>query len=347
MTIKHSRQDFEAAFPSLIQHILTQTKQYDVPDSMIKWFEKSLIYNTANGKLNRGLSVVDTGAILLNRTLNDLELHDLSILGWMVELLQAHFLVHDDIMDNSSTRRGQPCWYKQPKVGLIAINDGTMLHSSIFMLLKARFRSHPAYIQMVELFHETTFQTLLGQLCDLTTAPEETVDLEKFSMERYLCIVKHKTAYYSFYLPVALALHYLQRATAENLRQAQGILFRMGEYYQIQDDYLDVFGDPDVTGKVGTDIQDNKCSWVINEALSRCSESQRRILDKCYGRKDGIAEMKVKSVFDELTLDQAYRQLEQEYVKELRRMIEAVDESEGLDKRIFKVFLSKICKRDR
>lgn len=281
------------------------------------------------------------------RSLNDLELHDLSILGWMVELLQAHFLVHDDIMDNSTTRRGRPCWYKQPDIGLIAVNDGTMLLSSIFMLLKGQFRSHPAYIEMVELFHESTFQTLLGQLCDLTTAPEEPVDLEKFSMERYFCIVKYKTAYYSFYLPVALALYYLQRATPENLRQARQVLLRMGEYFQIQDDYLDVFGHPDIMGKVGTDIQDNKCSWVINEALGRCSGPQRRILDDCYGQKDHIAETKVKAVFDELGLEQVYRELEQGYVKELKSMIDAVNESEGLDKRVFAVFLSKICEREK
>lgn len=265
----------------------------------------------------------------------------------MVELLQAHFLVHDDIMDNSTTRRGRPCWYKQPDIGLIAVNDGTMLLSSIFMLLKGQFRSHPAYIEMVELFHESTFQTLLGQLCDLTTAPEEPVDLEKFSMERYFCIVKYKTAYYSFYLPVALALYYLQRATPENLRQARQVLLRMGEYFQIQDDYLDVFGHPDIMGKVGTDIQDNKCSWVINEALGRCSGPQRRILDDCYGQKDHIAETKVKAVFDELGLEQVYRELEQEYVKELKSMIDAVNESEGLDKRVFAVFLSKICEREK
>ncbi|KAH8422613.1 FPP/GGPP synthase family protein [Aspergillus melleus] len=337
MTTKGSREDFEAVFPSLVQHVLTQAKQYGVPDSTIEWFEK----------LNRGLSVVDTGTILLNRPLNDLEFHDLSVLGWVVELLQAHFLVHDDIMDYSDTRRGQPCWYKLQEVGLVAINDGTMLHSCIFMLLKSRFRSHPAYVQLVELFHETTFQTLLGQLCDLDTAPHETVGLDQFSMERYLCIVKHKTAYYSFYLPVVLALYYLQYATSKNLRQARDILLQMGEYYQIQDDYLDVFGDPGVLGKAATDIQDNKCSWVINEALSRCSGSQRQILEECYGQGDEVSVMKVKSVFKDLDLQLVYQELEQEYVKELRKKIEAVDESEGLDKRVFESFLSKIYKREQ
>ena len=49
--------------------------------------------------------------------------------------------------------------------------------------------------------------------------------------------------------------------------------------YVIQDDYLDCFGDPAFTGKVGTDIEDNKCSWLIVQALARASKDQRAILE--------------------------------------------------------------------
>ena len=76
-------------------------------------------------------------------------------------------------MDSSKTRRGQPCWYLRPQVGMIAINDAFMLESSIPILIKKYFRTHPAYIEFVELFITTTFQTEIGQLCDLLTAPED------------------------------------------------------------------------------------------------------------------------------------------------------------------------------
>lgn len=265
----------------------------------------------------------------------------------MIELLQAFFLVADDIMDASHTRRGAPCWYRMPNVGMIAINDSFMLESAIYILLKKYFRQHKHYVDMVELFHEVTFQTELGQTCDLLTAPEDHVDLSNFSMEKFTFIVVFKTAYYSFYLPVALALYYTGLATEKNLTTARNILIPMGEYFQIQDDYLDAYADPEALGKVGTDIQDNKCSWLINQALKRANPQQRKILDENYGRKDSECEMRVKGVYAELQLDQAYLQLEEEKVGMIKEMISKVDESEGLKKGVFEEFLRKIYKRSK
>ena len=265
----------------------------------------------------------------------------------MIELLQAFFLVSDDIMDSSKTRRGQPCWYLMPNVGMIAINDAFMLESSIYLLLKKYFRQEKYYVDLLELFHEVTFQTELGQACDLLTAPEEHVDLDNFSLEKYTFIVIYKTAYYSFYLPVALALHFAGFASPNNLKQAEDILIPMGEYFQIQDDYLDNFANPSVLGKIGTDIMDNKCSWLINQALKKCSRDQRKVLEENYGQKDIECEVRVKKVFDELELEKVYKEYEEKRVGELREKIAAVDESEGLKKEVFEEFLRKIYKRSK
>ncbi|EPS34937.1 Farnesyl pyrophosphate synthase [Penicillium oxalicum] len=341
------RADFEAVFPGLAKDILAHAKKYNLPANALEWFEKSLFANTPGGKLNRGLSVPDTGLALLQKPLTDEQFEHLSILGWLTELLQAFFLVSDDMMDGSITRRGQPCWYRQEGVGMIAINDSFMLESSIYMILKQRFRSHPAYIDLVELFHETTWQTELGQLCDLITAPEDKVDLNNFSMEKYMFIVTYKTAYYSFYLPVALAMMYLELATPENLKQAHDILIPLGQYFQIQDDYLDNYGDPAFIGKIGTDIQDNKCSWLINQAIARATPEQRAVLDSAYGRKDKVQEAKVKKIFEEMELEKVYKEYEEKVVGELRAKIAAVDEKSGLKKEVFESFLGKIYKRTK
>lgn len=91
---------------------------------------------------------------------------------------------------------------------MVAINDSMIIEMAIYKLLKRYFRKHVAYADFIDLFHETTYQTELGQLMDLITAPEGHVDLSKFSIDKHAYIVEFKTAYYSFYLPIALALHY-------------------------------------------------------------------------------------------------------------------------------------------
>lgn len=295
------------------------------------------------------MSVVDTVSILNNETLDPKseEYFRPALLGWMIELLQAFFLVSDDIMDSSKTRRGNPCWYLAPKVGMIAINDAFMLEAAIYVLLKKHFRQEKSYIDMVELFHEVTFQTECGQLCDLLTAPEDDVNLDNFSLEKFTFIVIYKTAYYSFYLPIALALLHLDLATPENLKTAHDILIPMGEYFQAQDDFLDAFADPTVLGKIGTDIRDNKCSWLINQALKKVTPEQRQLLDDNYGQKDSQKEAKVKELYVELRLQEFYEQWEEERVNDLKSKIDNIDESGGLKKEIFTGFLQKIYKRSK
>jgi len=299
------------------------------------------------GKYNRGMSVVDTTSLLLGRELSKEEFFKSATLGWMIELLQAFFLVSDDIMDSSKTRRGAPCWYLMPKVGMIAINDAFMLETSIYILLKKYFRQSKHYVDLMELFHEVTFQTEMGQQCDLLTAPEDHVDLDNFSLEKYTFIVIYKTAFYSFYIPVALALYYADLATEKNLKQSEKILIAMGEYFQVQDDYLDNFADPETLGKIGTDIQDNKCSWLVNQALKKANKEQRAVLEENYGRKDKVKEAKVKELFNELELEKVYQEYEERIVGEIRQMIDQVDESEGLKKEVFEAFLKKIYKRSK
>ncbi|KAI8988159.1 farnesyl pyrophosphate synthase [Mycotypha africana] len=344
---EENRQAFLKIFPQLADEVLAELRKYNMPEDAYEWTKKMLYHNVPGGKLNRGISVVDTIRILKGDTATEDDIFKATVLGWLVEFLQAFFLIADDIMDGSITRRGQPCWYKVDGVNMVAINDSFILESCIYIFLKKYFKNTEYYVDLLELFHEVTFQTELGQLCDLITAPEDHVDLNKFSVEKHKFIVIYKTAYYSFYLPVALAMHMAGIKNEGAYKQAQNILIPLGEYFQVQDDYLDCYGAPEVIGKIGTDIQDNKCSWLINQALALASPAQRKVLDENYGRKDAEAEAKVKEIFKDLKLEDVYKAYEEKSFKELSALVEQLDESTGLKKMVFTEFMDKIYKRTK
>ncbi|PFH48501.1 hypothetical protein AMATHDRAFT_65350 [Amanita thiersii Skay4041] len=356
------RARFEAVFPVIRDQLLEHVKGEGMPAPALEWYRKNLDYNVPGGKLNRGLSVVDTVELLKGRSLTDDEYLKAAVLGWCVELLQAYFLVSDDIMDASITRRSQPCWYRNQDVGMIAINDSFMLESAIYRLLRVYFKSQPYYVDLVDLFHETTYQTEMGQLVDLITAPENQVDLTKFSLEKHRLIVIYKTAYYSFYLPVALAMYMCLIPESYTLSAVGGprtvhpyviakdILMAIGEYFQIQDDFLDYSAPPEQLGKIGTDIVDNKCSWCINVALSLANGSQRAILDENYGRKDPVKEARVKEIYEQLGLRKVYSEYEEKTYKTLSEKIAAIPETDSqatLKREVFTSFLNKIYKRTK
>ncbi|KAI5450359.1 Farnesyl pyrophosphate synthetase [Naganishia albida] len=350
MSSANRRERFLSIFPQIVEELTAYLKKEGMPKDAVEWYERVLDHNTPGGKLNRGMSVVDTVEILKGSDLTEEEYFKAALLGWCIELLQAYFLVADDMMDQSITRRGQPCWYRVPGVGNIAINDAFLLEGAIYFLLKKHFRQEKYYVDLLELFHDVTFQTEIGQLIDLITAPEDNVDLSKFSLEKHHLIVVYKTAFYSFYLPVALAMRMAGVTDESAYKEALDILLPLGEYFQVQDDYLDCYGDEKVIGKIGTDILDNKCSWNINVALQNATPEQRQILDENYGRRDSASEKKVKEIYAASNIDISGRfaKYEQESYDRLIKMIEQVDEAKtGLKKQVFVSFLEKVYKRSK
>ncbi|KAF9964233.1 hypothetical protein BGZ70_006737 [Mortierella alpina] len=245
--------------------------------------------------MNRGLAVARTLRLLkCDGPVSEDEIFKTNLLGWCVEWLPAFSLVADDIMDNSQTRHGRRCWYR----------------SCIFW-------KEAYYEDLLELFHDMSYKSELGQLTELMSTVEQEMNLSQFSMERYKFIVKHKTAYYSFYLPVALAMH----MTGVKEEAA----FKEAEYFQVQDDYLNVYGDPTVTGKIGTDIEDNKGTWLIIQALAKATLEQRKILDENYGHRGEVHVQAVKEVYDEIDVQSLFRAYEDESYHRLKTLIAKVD----------------------
>ena len=166
---------------------MAENAPYTLPKRLDAYLSRLMEYNVPKGKLTRGLTVINAVKEIsaAGGKLADEQYRRAAVLGWCVEWLQAFFLVADDIMDESETRRGQPCWYKLDDVKMNAINDGIILEAQIYQILKRYFGSEPLYVPLLELFHEVTLQTALGQFLDLTTADPHKVDFSRFSLDVY------------------------------------------------------------------------------------------------------------------------------------------------------------------
>jgi farnesyl diphosphate synthase len=126
--------------------------------------------------------------------------------------------------------------------------------------------------------------------------------------------------------------------------QAREILLIMGEYFQVQDDYLDCYGTPEIIGKIGTDIQDNKCSWLVVQALNQANYEQRRILEENYGKHDAHKVEIIKKLYVEMRLKETFEKYEEESYNQLKTLI---GEIKNVPKEVFEFLLNKIYKRSK
>jgi farnesyl diphosphate synthase len=174
-----TREEFVKVFDKLLNIEIEDMKQnYALPETAIHWIEKLHRHAVPGGKMNRGLTVISSLRSILNREFTDEELFLSQVLGWCIEWLQGFSLVADDIMDNSITRRGVPCWYRMEKpipgaegetVGIIACNDFLIIETVMYRVLRRHFRTKEYYLDLLEMFQEVSFQTEMGQLLDLTS----------------------------------------------------------------------------------------------------------------------------------------------------------------------------------
>ncbi|NXD29608.1 FPPS synthase, partial [Spelaeornis formosus] len=239
------REEFAAFFPQIVRDLTEDGVGHPELGDAVARLKQVLEYNTPGGKCNRGLTVVAAFRRLVAPAGQDPEsLRCALAVGWCIELFQAFFLVADDIMDASLTRRGQLCWYKKEGIGLDAINDAFLLESSVYRLLRRYCGQQPYYLHLLELFLQSSQPSLglvFGELQLLPSVPELLRVGEArpwgsawFLWHRYKAIVKYKTAFYSFYLPVAAAMYMAGINGKEEHEDAKAILLEMGEFFQIQ-----------------------------------------------------------------------------------------------------------------
>ena len=222
-----------------------------LPDQ-VAYFRNMFNSNVMDGKMNRGNAVVQSFLCIRPSASAD-DILSAHAVGWSLEVTQAGFLIADDIMDGSITRRGRPCWYKVPSVGLMAVNDVISMQTAAYELVSHFVHNHTMYTKILELLTTCYRFTVLGQSLDTMTSPRPGAkpDFANFTMRKYATITKYKTAYYTISHPVRFGMLLANLTDPLIHSEAEKILLSMGHFFQIQDDYLDCFGDPNVTGKIG------------------------------------------------------------------------------------------------
>ena len=175
-----------------------------------------------------------------------------------IEFFHNFTLVHDDIMDNASLRRGKQTIHEKWGENVAILSGDAMLIKSYDFVLEGRYENLG---QILETFNRAALEVCEGQQLDMNFENEDQV-----SIEAYLNMIKLKT---SVLLGAALKIGaFVADASLENSELVYDFGVNMGIGFQLMDDYLDAFGDPSKFGKkVGGDIISNKKTFLFIKAL--------------------------------------------------------------------------------
>lgn len=331
---------------AILNHLDDYELEQSIKNVISKYYKTLFDYNCLGGKSNRGTLVILIYEYVKNRDINDVEWEKAACLAWCIEILQASFLVADDIMDSGETRRNKFCWYLLKDVETKnAINDVLFLYNSVYKLIEIYLRTDNCYVNILSAFRDISLKTLIGQHLDTnifsskyfkTNSEDENIidvndinppdnfeiNAAMINMKVYKNIVIHKTAYYSFFLPIVCGM-LLAGLEISNLlyRKIEDISLLMGEYFQVRDDYMDVFGDANKTGKVGTDIQNNKLTWPLVKIFEIGSEEDKKKIIKNYGRNKLACVKVVKSLYVGYKISKHFKDYEHDMKKKLEEAI--------------------------
>jgi farnesyl diphosphate synthase len=127
-------------------------------------------------------------------------------------------------------------------------------------------------------------------------------------------------------------------------KSVEDLSLEIGIYFQIQDDYLDCYGDESTIGKKGTDIQENKFSWLYLQAIKHSNKEQLNVLKEHYGKNNEESVMIIKKLYNDLNLKSLYVDYENQTIMKIHDLkISLV--SLNFDSSIFDIFLKKLIKR--
>ncbi|XP_053963993.1 farnesyl pyrophosphate synthase-like [Anastrepha ludens] len=333
--------EFMAVYPAVVNELTEFANRYESKDAA-EWFKKALQYNLSPTNTKNSITTVLTYKNLVKKDqLTAEKLRLAHLLGWCLEVLHSMILITDDILDNSTTRRGQLCWYKLEDVGLNAVNDVFMIENGIYELLKKHFRHLDCYVELIELFRQSTFKCMFGQSMDMLVGRRS---VTTFTRATYDAIAMNKTASYFFYLPIAVALHLANVKDQRIFSECETISLELGNYCQAQNDFLDCFGNPEFTGKIGSDIQANKCSWLAVVCMELANPAQKSIMAECYGQNDPQKIARVKQLYEELKIPNIYAKYEAETYNRIQTRIQQT--SDDVPREVLQEILNTIYRRE-
>ncbi len=191
-----------------------------------------------------------------------------------IEHFHTAALIHDDIADEATLRRGEPCLHLTEGIGL-AINAGDLALSLVNgSVMKDPNLTDAVKVRVVTELVEMTRRTIEGQALDLGWARDERYDI---TPEDYLVMATHKTAHYSGAVPLAIGA-IIGGGTEAEIEALRNYGFDTGLAFQIQDDLLNIEGDAETMGKdFCSDITEGKRTLMVVHALQNSTNRNRLI----------------------------------------------------------------------
>ncbi|MGQ7946148.1 polyprenyl synthetase family protein [Flavobacterium sp. WC2509] len=248
-----------------------------------------------------------------------------------VEVFHNFSLVHDDIMDDAPLRRGQQTVHEKWN-----INTGILSGDAMLILAYQYFEQYEPIVfrDLAKLFSKTAIEVCEGQQWDVDFETRTDVTIPE-----YLKMIEYKTA-----VLVAAAMKMgaiIANTSSENANLIYDFGLHLGLAFQLQDDYLDAFGDPETFGKqVGGDIIENKKTYLYLKALEFSSKEKATQLQTLFttqldNNDDKIETAKV--IFNESGASKATQQAIEEYTFKAFETLEKMTISEE-KKNILKTF---------
>jgi len=234
-----------------------------------------------------------------------------------LETYHNHTLLHDDLMDKADMRRGKPTVHKKWDENTAILSGDTMLIMAFQHILRTDCHRLP---EVLNLAARTMQEICEGQQYDMNF--ESRSDVRE---EEYIEMIRLKT---SVLLACALkAGALIADAPEEDCEQLYQFGEKIGLAFQLQDDYLDCYGDPTVFGKqIGGDICCAKKTFMLINAFNRANDAQKaelnRLLNEVDEREEKVAG--VLALYDELEIPTLCRERMETLYAEARRIFDSL-----------------------